>query len=145
MLETRPISARWTRRGIIASLKTIENSAAICAATIRVAASASEEPGAAVHRSDRAETWTTASPPIQGLRGPARSAIAPISGERHAAMMPVMVAAKAHQACPVATSGASCETKYGPKTKVMTTVNSGWAAKSKAIQPQTAGRRSGRR
>ena len=85
------------------------------------------------------------SPPIQGFRGPARSAIEPRIGERIATRRPVTVAAPLHQACPVAGSGASCETKYGPKTKVRTTVKKGWAAKSKLIQPQTAGRFRGSR
>ena len=85
----------------------------------------------------------TPKPAIQGFRGPALSATAPSSGQSTAMTRPATVAAALHQNCPVAGSGASCETKYGPKTKVMMTVNSGCAAKSKVIQAQTPGRRSG--
>ena len=95
----------------MASLKTMENSAATMAKTMSAAAKMSGVPGAANHKSSSARIFTTAKLAIHGLRGPARSAIEPRKGDRIATQMPTRVTAPLHQAWPVAGSEASWETK----------------------------------
>ena len=70
MLEMRPISFSGTSRGIIESLKTMENSAAIDAREKKSSGAMRLEPGAANHSIDRAMIWMTAKKPIHGLRAP---------------------------------------------------------------------------
>ena len=47
-----------------------------------------------------------------------------------------IVAMLPQAACAETGSSVRRATKYGPKTKVTTTVKNGWAAQSKSIQPQ---------
>ena len=101
-----------TRRGNMASLKTIENSAATWARTMAAITGIRGEPGAAKGQIARsAATLTQAKTTIQGFLGPARSAIAPRTGERIATVRPAIVAAKLQAVWPDAGSLASSETK----------------------------------
>ncbi len=65
MFEILPALALSTSRGIMESLKTIENSAAIEASTINRPMNRTELPGAACHSSNKDRILTTAEAPIQ--------------------------------------------------------------------------------
>ena len=88
MLDTLPISSLETSRGIIESLKTIENSAATEARLKNSSGTSSGEPGTANHSIDSETIWMTAKKPIHGLRGPLWSAIEPSTGDRMAMTKP---------------------------------------------------------
>ena len=86
--EIRPIWSLETRRGIIESLKTMENSAATVARQKNSNTQTSEEPGTANHNMQREMTLSTAKAPIHGLRLPVWSATEPRIGERIAMANP---------------------------------------------------------
>ena len=93
MLEIRPISLLGTRRGIIESLNTVENSAATEASEKKNTTRKRFEPGAANHSRQRLMILIAAKNAIHGLRGPVWSAIEPRIGDstamtRPAAAMP---------------------------------------------------------
>ena len=88
MLEILPMSALETRRGIMESLKTVENSAAIEASEKAATTQNRLEPGAANHSRQRLTILIAAKTPIQGLRGPVWSAIEPSTGDRMAMTKP---------------------------------------------------------
>ena len=88
MFDILPISSLETSRGIIESLKTIENSAATEARLKNSSGQISGEPGAANHSSDSDTIWITAKKPIHGLRGPVWSAIEPSTGDNMAMTKP---------------------------------------------------------
>jgi len=92
MLETRPTSFWPISRVIIESLKTIENSADVVARTMRRTIKATEEPGAAVQRRQRAAILIIAKKAIQGFREPDSSAIDPRIGDSTAMMIDEIVA-----------------------------------------------------
>ncbi len=91
MLEMRPVSAGLTSRGIIESLKTMENSAATVASTIIAMAKTRLLPGAAFQRARSERIFMTAKAAIQGFRAPEASAMEPMIGARSAMTMPAMV------------------------------------------------------
>ena len=70
ILEMRPISSFGTSRGIMESLKTIENSAATDASEKKNRAKTMLEPGAACQSSSSDTILMTAKNPIQGFREP---------------------------------------------------------------------------
>ena len=88
MLEMRPISLLDTRRGIIESLNTVENSAATEASEKNSTTRNRFEPGAANHSRQRLMILIAAKKAIHGLRGPVWSAIEPSTGDRMAMTRP---------------------------------------------------------
>ncbi len=88
MFEMRPISFGATSRGIIESLKTMENSAAIDASEKNTSGNIRPEPGAANHSMISDRILMMAKKPIHGLRRPVWSAIEPSTGESTAMIRP---------------------------------------------------------
>ena len=128
MLETRPASSFAIRRGIIESLKTMENSAATVARQKKKSTSTRLDPGAAYHSIVRQVILIAAKTMIHGFLRPVWSAIEPSTGERIAMTRPAAATPQPQAARPMVESPAMRDTKYGPKMKVVTTVLGGGLA-----------------
>lgn len=95
----RPTFCGLVSRGIMESLKTIENSAAMEARIMQMIGRMSGEPGAANQRKKRLTILMTAKKAIHGFLAPDWSAMEPRMGEKRAMMIDDTVAMLLHVAC----------------------------------------------
>ncbi len=94
----RPTFCGLVSRGIMESLKTIENSAAMEARIMQITGRMTGDPGAAYQRRHRLTILMTAKKAIHGLRAPDWSAMEPRIGEKRAMMIDETVATLLHVA-----------------------------------------------